>query len=54
MTSGYQADELIFAYQILFDGLIEQYKATLSPDDYERLFNMGYNTPLEVMRFLPQ
>jgi hypothetical protein len=54
MTSSYQSDELIFAYQILFDGLIEQYKATLSPEDYERLFNMGYDTPLEVMRFLPQ
>lgn len=54
MTSGYEADELIFAYQILFDGLNEQYKAILSPDDYERLFNMGYDAPLDIMRFLPQ
>ncbi len=53
MTNGYQADELIFAYQILFDGLNEQYKAILSPDDYERLFNMGYDIPLDIMRFLP-
>lgn len=54
MTSGYEADELIFAYQILFDGLNEQYKEILSPDDYERLFNMGYDTPLDIARFLPQ
>ena len=54
MTSGYEADELIFAYQILFDGLNEQYKAILAPDDYERLFNMGYDIPLDLMRFLPQ
>ncbi len=53
MTNGYQADELIFAYQILFDGLNEQYKTILPPDDYERLFNMGYDTPLDIMRFLP-
>jgi hypothetical protein len=53
-ANNYQADELILAYQALFDGLNEQYKAILSPDDYERLFNMGYDTPLDIMHFLPQ
>jgi hypothetical protein len=52
-ANDYQIDELIFSYQALFDGLNAQYKAILSPENYERLFNLEYDTPLDIMGFLP-
>ena len=40
-------------YEILFEALNEQYKTILTPIQYELLFNLDYEAPLDISRFLP-
>jgi hypothetical protein len=49
-SSAEKADE----YQPLFDTLAQQYKQMLTPDQYERLFNLSIDARLIVEYVLPQ
>jgi hypothetical protein len=50
---AFSEDEAMVQYQDLFNDLIDQYKTILSPDEYEALFNLTYESPLELRSFLP-
>ncbi|MBN1848531.1 MAG: hypothetical protein JW932_08090 [Deltaproteobacteria bacterium] len=49
-----EPSEMMDRYGMLLNDLADSYKTLLTPDEYEWLFNLAYDTPVDLGRFFQQ